>query len=308
VNVTIVGGGGGVGSATAFSLLLLEDAHDVVIVDRRPEMVASHVMDLEQVLEQGCTGTVRGGELGDIADADVVVISASAPLTVSATRLVYLLDNARIVEEIGRAIAARGRRDAVVLLVTNPVDPLCTMLQRVTGLDRHRVLGYTYNDSLRFRTGIAESLGARPGSTRAWVVGEHGDGLVTLADRVDVDGDDVQLTEEQRSRAEGFLRTWYARHVSLDSGRSSTWTSGLGVARMVQAIARDTGETWPASAVLAGEYGIEGVAVGVPLALGREGARHILEWPLAPDELAALRRSADLVREAAERIAATTGS
>jgi malate/lactate dehydrogenase len=99
----------------------------------------------------------------------------------------------------------------------------------------------------------------------------------------------------------GVLRTSYARHVALDSGRSSTWTSGLGVARMVSAVAGD-GELWPASVVLDGEYGIEGVAVTVPVTIGRAGAGEIHEWDLEPGGLDALRASAELVRAAVESI------
>ena len=109
MKVAIFGGGGGVGSSAAFNLLLGPHEHEVVLVDRRPEMVTSHVMDLEQVLEQGGTGSIRGGELGDVLDADVVVVSASAPLTVNVSRLDYLLANAEIDEELVRVLAGTER-------------------------------------------------------------------------------------------------------------------------------------------------------------------------------------------------------
>ena len=302
MKVVIVGGAGGVGASVAFNLLLL-GGFDVVIVDHRPEMVDSHVWDLEQVLEQGGGVSVRGGEQADAADADVLVLAASAPLTVNTSRLVYLADNARIVAEVAGSL---GREwPGVLVLVTNPVDPLCTFLHRRTGIDRRRILGYTLNDSLRFRTGIAGALGVDAGSVEAWVVGEHGDASVPLFDRVSVAGRPVELEERQRAAVEEFIRGWYARHVALDSGRSSTWTSGLGVARMVAEIARPSGEPWTASVVLAGEYGIDGVAVGVPVTLGRQGAERIHEWDLAPGDLDALRRSGEIVRGLAEGLASS---
>jgi malate/lactate dehydrogenase len=116
-----------------------------------------------------------------------------------------------------------------------------------------------------------------------------------------VNGVHVHPTPDQTAAAEEYLRTWYVQHVALDSGRSSTWTSGLGVARMVAALDGD-GELWPASVVLDGEYGIEGVAVTVPVTIGRGGAEEIHEWELGPDDLEALRESAEFVRAAAERI------
>jgi malate/lactate dehydrogenase len=133
------------------------------------------------------------------------------------------------------------------------------------------------------------------------VVGEHGDLSVPLYDRVSVDGARVELTQAQTAAAEHYRRTWYTTHVALDSGRSSTWTSGLGVARMVAALDGD-GELWPASLVLQGEYGIHDVAVSVPVTLDRGGAERIHEWELAADDLAALRASAEFVRSAAATV------
>jgi malate/lactate dehydrogenase len=299
VKVALVGGAGGVGAAAAFNLLL-RDAFEVVLVDRPASQVESHVMDLAEVLEQRPGGSVRAGTVADVREADVVVICAAAPLTVNTSRLSYLGDNAHIMDEIGGLLS----RDSLVIVVTNPVDPLVLRLHEQTGLPRARVLGYTLNDSLRFRTGLGRALGVRPGEVDAWVLGEHGDSGVPLLDRVRVDGAPVRPTQEQAEAAVAYLRTWYTRHVALDSGRSSTWTSGLGVARMVEAIATDSGELWPASLVLAGEYGISGVAVGVPVTLGRTGALEVQEWHLSPEDLAALRTSAELVRAAAASIGA----
>jgi malate dehydrogenase len=304
VKVEIVGGGGGVGSSAAFNLLTSPNEYEVVLADRRPEMVASHVMDLEQVLEQGGNGSIRGGELSEVLDADVVVVAASAPLTVNVSRLDYLTANAEIVEELVAVLAdAGGRWPGTLVVVTNPVDPLCTWIQRRTGIDRARVLGYTLNDSLRLRTGIAKALRVDPGTVDAWVLGEHGDACVPLLDRVRVGDGPVFLTPEVRADAEEFLRTWYVRHVALDSGRSSTWTSGVGVAAMVDAVAHGAEELWPVSLVLEGEYGVEGVALSVPVSL-RDGSAAIHEWELSTPEQEAFERAAELVREATERVAA----
>jgi malate dehydrogenase len=110
-------------------------------------------------------------------------------------------------------------------------------------------------------------------------------------------------TEAEANAAVEYLRTWYVRHVALDSGRSSTWTTGLGVARMVSAIANGTRDLWPAALVLDSEYGIDGVAVSVPVTLGAGGAETIHEWDLTPDQLSALQASAALVGDVAAGIA-----
>jgi len=191
----------------------------------------------------------------------------------------------------------------VLVVATNPVDPLCTWIQRRTGIDRARVLGYTLNDSLRLRTGVAKALGVGAGTVDAWVLGEHGDACVPLFDRVRVAGKAVVLTAAQRADAEGFLRSWYLRHVALDSGRSSTWTSGMGVARMVAAVVTDAEDVWPVSVVLAGEYGVDGIALSVPASLRRRGAE-VQEWALGPEERDAFERAAETVRDATSRIEA----
>ena len=309
VKVTIVGGAGGVGASAAFNLILGRGADEIVLVDRSPSAIASHVMDFEQVLELSPGSTARGGDEADIRNADIVVVTAAVPLTVNTSRLVYLAANATIVDEIVDELPSGW--PGVMLVVTNPVDSLVTRIQRRSGLDRRRVVGYTVNDSLRFGTGLAKALGVEPGRVSAWVLGEHGETCVPLVDRVTVDGNHVEPTSEQVAIAVDYLRTWYERHVALDSGRSSTWTSGLGVARMVTAIAQGGGggdgnaALWPASVVLDGEYGISDVAVSVPVTLGPGGVRQIHEWALQDDDLEALRASADLVRRVADGIEAT---
>lgn len=310
MKITIVGGAGGVGASVAFNLLAFAQEHDpalwehdVVLVDRRPEMVESHVLDLEQTLVQGFGRTVRAGDGADIADSDVLVVTAAVPLRLNSSRLVFLNDNAAIVGEVIDRLPVQW--DGVLILVTNPVDPLLTWVHRRLGSDRRRLLGYTLNDSLRLRTGISRTLAVEPSSVDGWVLGEHGDRCFPVWDRTTVDGRPVTLSVGQRAEAEEFLRTWYQRHVALDSGRTSTWTSGLGVARMVAAITGDTGELWPASIVLQGEYGVDGVAVSVPIALGRGGAREVYTWALSPDEQVAMEAACSAIRDQVDAIAST---
>lgn len=293
--VVVVGGGGGVGASVAFNLLLLERPLEVVLVDRRPEMAVSHAMDLEQVVPLTCGGWVRAGELDEVADAAIVVVTASVPLRLNASRMEFLVENVRILDEL----AERLHRDSVVLVVTNPVDALVTWLWRRTGLARERIVGYTFNDSLRLRTGIAGALGVAQECVEAWVLGEHGEHAVPLFGRVAVDGQRRTLDRRQRTDAEVFLRGWYRRHVGLNSGRTSTWTTGLGVARMIESVVTADERVWPASTVLEGEYGIAGVSVGVPVSLGSSGVTRIHEWELTPEERTALAQGAAAVAEAA---------
>jgi malate/lactate dehydrogenase len=299
VRIAIVGAGGGVGASVAFNLLVREEPFDVLMVDGRSRMAQSHAMDFAQLLAAGATGSVRTVALDRVAEADVVVVCAAVPQTVNRSRLVHLRDNAEILASVVAALGDAPAWPGVLLVVTNPVDVLCTLLVGHHGLHRRRVIGYTANDSLRLRTAVGEALGVAPDAVDAWVLGEHGDRCVALLDRVTVAGVPVTLDDAQRRAAEDFVRGWYARHVALDSGRSSTWTTGHGVARMIAAMRDGDPAPWPASVALAGEYGIEGVALGVPVRLGARGVEAIEEWDLAAHELAGLRAAAGGVAEAA---------
>jgi malate dehydrogenase len=259
----------------------------VVVIDRRPEKVASHVMDLEQVLQLGPARplSVSAGSWDELEGVDVLVVCASTALTANTSRAVYLQDNSEIVDGIAARLAGWH---GVVVMVTNPVDPLTARLARALQ-DRRRVVGYTLNDSLRLRTSIAASRGVPAAAVEAWVLGEHGDRAVPIFSRVRVNGQPATLSEHQRAEAADFVRNWYRRHVALDAGRSSTWTSGAGVARMVAAIVAGSGEPWVASTLLDGEYDVFGTALGVPVELGPHGVERILEWDLEPEEREALR-------------------
>jgi malate/lactate dehydrogenase len=295
--IAIVGAGGGVGSSVAYNLLLAAEPYTITLVDGRSGMAASHEMDLQQVVAAGATGSVAIVGLAAIAEADVVVVSAATPLTVNRSRAVYLHDNAAIVRSVVDALPDGW--PGVVVMVTNPVDALVTWLARVR--PDVRVVGYTANDGLRLRTAVGDVLGVPPASVDAWVIGEHGDHCVPLLDRVRVDGKVVVLDARQRAAAEEFVRSWYVRHVALDSGRSSTWTSGHGVARMVRALRdADAGAPpWPASVPLRGAYGLDDVALSVPVQLA---SGRVVEWPLAPAEREALEAAARAVRAAADAL------
>ena len=166
MKVTIAGGAGGVGASTAFNLMLMRGGHEIALVDSRPEMITSHVMDLDQVAELSPGCVVRGGDEADVRDADVLVLISATPLTVGASRLDYLGKNARIADAFADLLQEAW--PGVLLVVTNPVDPIVTTAATTrpasTGAG---CSGYTINDSLRLRTGLARALGVEPGRVEA---------------------------------------------------------------------------------------------------------------------------------------------
>jgi malate/lactate dehydrogenase len=295
--IAIVGGGGGVGSSLAFNLLVRPEPYDVGLVDGHSGRARSHEMDLQQVVAAGASGSISVVGPDAVLAADVVVIAAAAPLTLNHSRMVYLRDNLEIVRKVTAAITAGW--PGTIVMVTNPVDPLCTWLRGALGIDRRRIVGYTANDSLRLRTAVGDQLGVPSARVDGWVLGEHGDACVPLLDRIRVDGNPVALSAEQERAAVDFVRGWYVRHVALDSSRSSTWTSGHNVARMIaELLGPPTGDPWPVAVALEGEYGIDGVALSVPATLGDGGVAAIQEWDLSAEQDAAMRAAAEVVRDA----------
>lgn len=301
--VTIFGGAGGIGSSVAFNLMLRPVPYDVVVVDTRPNMVTSHVMDLQDITSLSDYSTVRGGTTDDAMDSDIVVLSAAVPLRLNTDRLEFLADNAAIVEDLAVPLISGGW-DGVLVMMTNPVDALGTWLHDKTGIAREKLIGYTTNDSLRLRTGIAQAMDVHPRSVEAWVIGEHGQGQVPVLSSVKIDGTPTVLTTEQLAAVHDYVDTWYVKHVALDSGRASTWSSGLGTALLLDAIATDSDEVVTGSVVLRGEYGVDGTSLGVPMKLGRQGVREILEWDLSESERSAMLAAHDHVKAAADSLQA----
>jgi malate dehydrogenase len=301
MKIVIIGGAGGIGSSVAFNLLRTDTPYDIVIVDNRANMITSHVMDLNDALSLGGARSIRGGEISDAFDADVVVVSAGVPLILNTSRDIFLHANATLLAGIVDPLVA-AKWSGVFLLMTNPVDPLLTWISRRTGWPKDRLLGYTLNDTQRFRTGIAQALGVAAQSVSCVIVGEHGVGQVPVFGSISVDDKPVLLSDSQRAIVLDYIDNWYLRHVALDSNRTSTWSSGVGGALMVEAIVHGSSTPFPASIILGGEYGVTGVSSSSPCMLGPGGLVRVVEEPLNDDERARFIAAAAKIAELADSI------
>ena len=305
MKVAIIGGAGGIGSSVAFSLLRTQTPYEILIMDNRPNMIISHVMDLQDALSLGGALSIRGAEIAEAVDADIIVLSAAVPLTLNTSRDVYLTANASIVASIVDTLVT-AEWDGIFILMTNPVDPLLTWVAQRTGWSHKKLLGYTLNDTQRFRTGIAHALDIQPQRVSCWVVGEHGAGQVPVFGSVQVDGKHVELTSSQREIALDYADNWYVRHVALDSGRTSTWSSGIGGALMVEAITNSSPEPFPASIIQSGEYGVSGMSLSVPVYLSPSGVTGVEVLSLSEAENLALHTTAAKISELADTISVET--
>ena len=212
------------------------------------------------------------------------------------------MDLLRTNVSIARDAAANVRKyapDAVVIVVSNPLDVIAMMMLRETGFPHQRVVGMAgILDSTRFRYFIAEKLGVLPADVQAMVLGGHGDSMVPLPRFTTVGGFSLSelMSDEEITALSDRTRTGGGEVINYLKTGSAYYAPAASAAAMVRAVLSDHKLVAPASAYLQGEYGYEGIFLGVPVMLGSEGVEKIYELPLSDDETAALARSAEAVR------------
>ncbi len=304
MKLVVLGGGGWVGSAAAFHIATLRLADEVVLVGgRRAALAEQHALDMRTAVSM-LGVRVKAGSYADLAGSDIVINAAGVPHT--GDRVGMLAGNVLLLRELAGHIRAHCP-EAVVITATNPVDPLNYATWRAGGFARRQILGYSLNDSLRFREFVAAAKGAEVGDVEGTVLGEHGPLQVPLFSSVRIGGRPVSFTEEEKeaireARPRAFKRV---EELQKETGRTNGWTCAVGLARMVEAIVGDTGDVIPVSAVLDGEYGLSGLSVGVPARIGASGISEIVGFDLAPDERESLSACAMKLKEDAEQVDAT---
>ncbi len=297
--ITIVGSGN-VG-ATAALWAALKELGDIVLFNRTKGLAKGKALDLKEAsplegFDLAITGT---DQYEDTRDSDVVVVTAGLPRQPGMSRDELLNKNAAVVAEIC-AQTAKYSPEAVLIVVTNPVDAMVHVAFKAAGFPKNRVIGMAgILDSTRFRTFISLELGVSVEDISALVLGGHGDFMVPLPRHASVSG--IPLTDllpEERINAL-IERTRYggAEILSLQKVSSAFYAPAAAVEQMVEAVVRDKKRILPCVAYLQGEYGLEGIFMGVPVLLGAGGVERVLELTLTPAELAALQKSADAVRK-----------
>ncbi|MHB8763612.1 MAG: lactate/malate family dehydrogenase [Deferrisomatales bacterium] len=299
--VGIIGAAGTLGSCAAFAVAREGLAEQLWLFDVNKNLLQSHFMDLQTAVSCQNDTAVRLGQDEDLAGCDVVVVAAGAPWRKISSRMELLDDSLPILRALAEKLG-RHCPEAVVITATNPVDPLNCALHRCSGMERSRLLGYSINDSYRFRMLVARALGTTANRVEGYVVGEHGEHQVPLFSTLRVDGEPVAVTEELRARVLSEIPQILRAYESLGTGRTSGWTSAVGLSAMVAAVLRDSGELFPCSAILDGEYGRRGFSACVPVRLGRSGVLAIEEWDLPTGERELLGQAFDYLEEHAKSL------
>ena len=297
MKVTVVGAAGSVGAPAAFYIGVSGLIDELVLIDMRPNVVQQHALDMSTAMSD-LGVKVAAGAYEDLAGSDVVINAAGVPQGLIADRMEMLSKNIPLVRDVALAVK-RYCPDAFVITATNPIDPLNYCTWRAGGFDRRQVIGYSVNDSTRFREIIARMKGVKTSQVQATVMGEHGSTQVPLFSSARIDGVPVPFTEDEKQAVRDEIPTILRRYEELQSGRTAGWTSALGLAALTRAVLQDTGEIFRCSVVLDGEYGQTGLSMGVPAKLGRGGVREIQEWQLEPDEQEGLERTAAAMAAAA---------
>ncbi|MFB6139940.1 MAG: malate dehydrogenase [Halosimplex sp.] len=293
--VSIVGAAGTVGAAAGYNLALRDIVDDLVFVDipDQEDVTIGQAADANHGVAYDSNTTVRQGTYEDTAGSDVVVITAGIPRQPGQTRIDLAGDNAPIMDDIGSSLAEHND-DFVTVTTSNPVDLLNRHLYETGSREREQVVGFGGRlDSARFRYVLSERFDTQVGNVEATILGEHGDAQVPVFSKVRVDGRDPEFDADER---EAILEDLQESAMNVIERKGATeWGPATGVAHMVEAILRDTGEVLPGSVVLDGEFGYEDTAFGVPVKLGSNGVEEVVEWELSDYER-------ELMDEAAEKL------
>ena len=303
--VTVVGAGF-YGSTTAQRLAEYDVFETVVLTDIIEGKPAGLALDLNQSrpiegFETKVVGVTTGanGEGYEAIDgSDVVVVTAGLPRKPGMSRMDLLGVNAKIVRGVAENVA-KYAPNAVIIVVSNPLDEMTALTQIASGFPRNRVLGQAgVLDTARFTHFVAEELGVPVRSVKTLTLGSHGDTMVPVPSQCTVDGKPLadRLSTEKIEELVVRTRNGGAEVVGLLKTGSAYYAPSAAAARMARAVAQDSGEIWPVCAWVDGEYGISGVYLGVLAELGSTGVRRVVETPLTDAELAELKQAAEAVR------------
>jgi malate dehydrogenase len=297
--VTIVGAGN-VG-ATAAHWIASKELADVVLIDVVEGVPQGKGLDLLEAMpiEKRDSHILGSNDYTDTANSDIVVITAGIPRKPGMSRDDLLNTNYKIMSDVvGKAIAHSP--DCILIIVSNPLDAMAQAAFKQAGFNRERVIGMAgVLDSARFRTFIAEELKVSVENVTAFVLGGHGDTMVPLPRYSTVAGIPITdlLDAATIERLVQRTRDGGAEIVKYLKTGSAYYAPSAATVEMVEAILKDKKKILPCAAYLQGEYGIEGLYVGVPCKLGARGLEQIIEIKLTSDEQAALQKSADAVKE-----------
>jgi malate dehydrogenase len=307
VNKITVVGAGNVGATAAQRLAEKELAKQVVLVDIAEGIPQGKGLDQWQSapIELYDTRIIGTNGYDETVDSDIVVITAGIARKPGMSRDDLMNTNAGIVKSVAENVA-RTSPNAILIIVSNPLDVMCYVAKQASGFPRERVIGMAgVLDTARYRAFLAEALDISVRDIQAMVLGGHGDTMVPLISYTTVSGIPITqlMARDVLDQIVARTRNGGAEIVSFLKTGSAYYAPSAGAIQMVEAIVQDQKRILPCAAWLEGEYGMSGLFLGVPCKLGRKGLEQVLEVELTPAEREALGKSADAVREPMAKLA-----
>jgi malate dehydrogenase len=300
--VSIIGAAGTLGSCAAYAVATQGLCDELVLFDINRNLLKCHALDLETAVTSIQNVTVRAAVSDeDLVDSHIVIVAAGAPWRFIESRMELLKDSLPIITEVAHKIKTHCPQ-AVVISATNPVDPLNYAMVLLSGLDRKRFIGYSLNDSYRFRMMAARKLKVESTSVEGFTMGEHGPHQVMLFSTLRVDGKPVNMDEEEKQEIRDAVPKALQAYESLGTGRTTGWTSAVGLSDIVSAVINDQGQVHPASVVLNGEYGVRDLSASVPVRLGKGGVQEFVELGLLPEEKRQVQDSLSYLKQACQSV------
>ena len=296
-------GVGFVGACCAYTLAVSGLFSEIVLVDVNRQKAESEAADINHGVSFAKPCHVGAGDYSDLSGCGLVILAAGANQRPGETRVALLGRNRTILSAVvGQVVQAA--RDAVLLVVSNPVDVLTCMAQRLSGLPVGQVIGSgTVLDTARLKYLLGQRLGVDGRNVHAFIIGEHGDSELAVWSSANISGVDLddycRITgiDDPAAVLRGIYESVRGAAYPIIEGKGATYYGiAMAVRRIAEAIVRDERSVLPVSSLITGHYGVDGVCLGVPSIVGRGGVQAVLDIPLAPEELAQLQRSARKMR------------
>ncbi len=304
-------GAGNVGATMAYTFALFGTASEIALIDINENKARGEALDILHGMPLCPPAKIAGGGYEQLDGADIVIMTAGANQEPGETRRALTGRNIRVMDAASHEIVARAP-DAILLVVTNPVDSLTRAAIDMTGFSPRRVMGSgTVLDTLRLRAMLAEHTFLDPRNIHGFVLGEHGDSEFAAWSTISISGMDMdeycrscgqcdwQLPERMRAAFDVDVRKAAYRVIEMKG--ATFYAVSVAARRICEAILRDEHSILTVSTLLTGEYGIDGVCLSLPTVVGRRGVERVIPLKLAADEELLLRHSADVVRAMAAR-------
>ncbi len=291
LKVSILGGAGTLGATTAFVLAQQNLVDEISLIDLKENIAASHKMDMEQAAAEFSSVEITSGDFSLLQASDIIINTVGIPEKQVQSRMDYLEGNYKIIQQISSHIN-QYTKNPIIISATNPLDIIHTLLQDLVAIPKKRMIGFSLNDTFRFRWALSKVLQEPIENIEAFVFGEHGEDQIPIFSRIYINQKQIQLAEEQKQLVIQIIRNWFSDYQSLNSGRTSGWLSSINLVKIIKAIVEDTKEIITSSVI-----GKDGISIGQAARIGKNGVEAIEEIPLTLEETEEFNRVKQKINE-----------